>query len=74
MASFIHPHDPYATRQQYWDLYDGVEIALPAVKRPAVQDAHNARLEKVIDLDAVDISDAEIINARRAKGRKRLTH
>lgn len=22
MASFTHPHDPYATRQQYWDLYD----------------------------------------------------
>jgi choline-sulfatase len=66
VASFIHPHDPYATRQKYWDLYEDVEIALPTVARPENQDAHNARLEKVIDLDAVDISDAEIINARRA--------
>jgi len=66
VASFIHPHDPYAARQQYWDLYEDVDIPLPAVPRPALQDAHNARLEKVIDLDAVEVSDAEIVNARRA--------
>jgi len=66
VASFIHPHDPYATRQKYWDLYADTDIALPGVPRPANQDAHNARLEKVIALDAVDVSDQEIINARRA--------
>ena len=66
VTSFIHPHDPYATRQQYWDLYEGVDIPLPSVPRPAQQDAHHARLEKVIALDAVDISEQEIINARRA--------
>jgi choline-sulfatase len=68
VASFIHPHDPYATRQKYWDLYDDVDIPMPTVQRPSAdqQDAHNRRLEKVIDLDAIDVSDAEIINARRA--------
>jgi len=68
VTSFIHPHDPYACRQKYWDLYEDVDIPLPAVSRPAgdQQDAHNKRLEKVIALDAVDISDEEIINARRA--------
>ncbi len=68
VTSFIHPHDPYATRQKYWDLYDGVEIPLPSVPRPLgdAQDAHNKRLEKAIALDAVELSDAEIINARRA--------
>jgi len=66
VASFIHPHDPYATRQKYWDLYADTDIAPPTVARPARQDAHNARLEKVIALDAVDVSEAEIINARRA--------
>ena len=66
VASFIHPHDPYATRQKYWDLYDDTDIALPTVSRPSQQDAHNARLEKVIALDAVDLSEQEIINARRA--------
>ena len=66
VASFIHPHDPYATRQKYWDLYAGVDIPLPSVARPPTQDAHNARLEKVIALDAVDVSEQEIVNARRA--------
>ncbi len=66
VASFIHPHDPYATRQKYWDLYAGVDIPLPTVPRPANQDAHNARLEKVIALDAVDVSEEEVVNARRA--------
>ena len=66
VASFIHPHDPYATRQQYWDLYENVDIAPPGVPRQSDPDPHTARLEKVIDLDAVDVSEAEIINARRA--------
>ena len=66
VTSFIHPHDPYAARQKYWDLYDKVDIPLPGVSRPPLQDAHNQRLEKVIALDAVDVSDAEIVNARRA--------
>lgn len=68
VSSFIHPHDPYATRQKYWDLYEGVDIPLPKVPRPSAenQDPHNKRLENVIDIDAYDISDEEIINARRA--------
>ncbi len=68
VTSFIHPHDPYATRQKYWDLYSDVDISLPSVTRPGAdqQDAHNRRLEKVIALDAVDVSDEDIINARRA--------
>jgi len=66
VASFIHPHDPYATRQKYWDLYEDVDIAPPAVPRPPNQDPHNARLEKVIALDAVDIDEQDVINARRA--------
>ncbi len=68
VASFIHPHDPYAARQKYWDLYDDVDIQLPNVPRPAVneQDPHNQRLEKVIALDAVDLTEKEILNARRA--------
>ena len=66
VASFIHPHDPYATRKRYWDLYEDVDIALPTVPRPAEQDPHNRRLEKVIALDAIDLTDEMIINARRA--------
>lgn len=68
VASFIHPHDPYATRKKYWDLYDGVDIPLPTVPRPPreANDPHNLRLEQAIALDAVDLTEQEIINARRA--------
>ncbi len=68
VASFIHPHDPYATRQKYWDLYEGVPITPPTIPRPksSRQDAHSRRLERVIALDAVDLSPEEIMTARRA--------
>ena len=66
VAGFIHPHDPYATRQQYWDWYDGVDIPPPSVARPAAPDAHSLRLEKAIAVDAVRLSAEEIANARRA--------
>jgi len=68
VSSFIHPHDPYATRQKYWDLYEDVDIQMPRVSRPAPedQDAHNKRLEGVIDIDSLEINNEDIINARRA--------
>ncbi|MFT5258625.1 MAG: choline-sulfatase [Saprospiraceae bacterium] len=68
VASFIHPHDPYACRKKHWDLYEDEEIELPTVARPSKEenDSHSLRLEKVIALDAVDISDEEIRRARRA--------
>ncbi len=66
VSSFIHPHDPYAARQAYWDLYEDIDIELPAVKRQTSPDPHSARLEKVIALDSVDVSDDEIRTARRA--------
>ena len=68
VSSFIHPHDPYATRQKYWDLYHDKEISLPTVARRSADetDAHNKRLEKVIALDAVEVTEEDIISARRA--------
>ena len=68
VASFVHPHDPYVARLPYWEMYEGVDIPLPRVKRPpeGKNDAYSLRLEKAIALDAVDISDDDIIRARRA--------
>ncbi|MDH3692946.1 MAG: choline-sulfatase [Gammaproteobacteria bacterium] len=68
VASFIHPHDPYATRQQYWDLYQHDVIDLPTVGRPddSDLDPHSRRLQKAIALDAVDLDENDIRNARRA--------
>jgi len=65
-VGFIHPHDPYAARQRFWDLYDGVDIPPPTVARPHKPDAHSARLERAIALDAVALSAEEIATARRA--------
>ncbi|RED48006.1 choline-sulfatase [Aestuariispira insulae] len=68
LASFTHPHDPYATRQKYWDMYDNAEIDLPRV--PAMDyadmDPHSQRLHQVSDIGAVDITEQDIRNARRA--------
>lgn len=68
VASFIHPHDPYAARQADWDLYADADIPLPAVPRPARadNDPHSLRLERVIALDAVAVTDADIRRSRRA--------
>ena len=66
VVSFTHPHDPYATRQQYWDLYEYADIGLPHVARPAgvENDPHGLRLEHVIDIDAVDVTPEDIVRAR----------
>jgi choline-sulfatase len=66
VASFIHPHDPYAARKSYWDQYQQIDINPPKVARGAVEDPHCERLEKVIGLDAIDVSADDISRARRA--------
>lgn len=67
-TSFTHPHDPYVTRREFWDLYDGVDIDLPRVpERPAEeQDPHSRRLLQVIDRDNFNVTEADIRRARRA--------
>ena len=67
-VSFTHPHDPYVARQEFWDLYDGVEIPLPSTgPLPASSiDPHSARLRHVITADAIDVTDDHVRAARRA--------
>ena len=31
VVSLTHPHDPYYCTQPFWDLYEGVDIPMPAV-------------------------------------------
>ncbi|MEQ1700576.1 MAG: choline-sulfatase [Ilumatobacteraceae bacterium] len=67
VASFTHPHDPYVTRQQYWDRYEGVEIPLPAVTADDVDaDPHTLRLREACAMERTTITDDDIRNARRA--------
>ena len=63
-VSFIHPHDPYVTRPEWWNLYDHDSIDLPATG-PA-DDPHSKRLAKGIDMNAEAVSDDQIRNARHA--------
>ncbi len=68
LASFTHPHDPYAISKPYWDRYEGVDIPLPRVPRIAVedQDPHSARLMRCYDVAGSAFDDETLRRARRA--------
>ena len=54
VVSFTHPHDPYVTRRQYWDAYEGVDIPMPRLSAGDVPlDPHTARLRQVSAMDQV---------------------
>ena len=62
VVSFIHPHDPYVARPEWWDLYDHDAIDMPD-GAPA-EDPHTHRLMKGIEADRVAVTDAQVRNAR----------
>ena len=66
MASFTHPHDPYAARQQFWDIYRDSDIDLP--KTPAMPraslDPHSRRLYDVSAMDEYKVTEADVRAAR----------
>ena len=65
-ASFSHPHDPYAARAQFWNLYRDEDIDLPqvAAMARAELDAHSQRLYDVSDIGAYTVSEADLRAAR----------
>jgi choline-sulfatase len=67
-VSFTHPHDPYVTRQKYWDLYEDCEHLLPEV--PAMEyedhDPHSQRIFDANDWRSFDIKEEDIKKSRRA--------
>ncbi len=64
VASFIHPHDPYVARPEWWDRYDHDLIDLPDEPDPATLDPHTRRIRRGIQVDSVGYSEAEARNAR----------
>ncbi len=65
-VSFIHPHDPYITRPEYWNLYPDNEIDMPRVAPESVTlDPHSRRLRDAMAMHR-DISPQQVRNARRA--------
>jgi choline-sulfatase len=67
VASFTHPHDPYVTRREYWDRYEGVDIPMPDVPGvPDDDDPHSQRLRGAIESARVSVTDEQVLRARRA--------
>ncbi|MEM7188565.1 MAG: choline-sulfatase [Pseudomonadota bacterium] len=64
VVSFIHPHDPYVARPEWWDLYDHEAIDMPG--EAPEPDPHTARLMAGIEVDSAELSEAEIRKARHA--------
>lgn len=67
VASFIHPHDPYVAKPEFWDLYEGADIALPEQPwAPETLDPFARRVSDGIEATDVPLTNAEIRRARRA--------
>jgi len=67
VASFIHPHDPYVARKEWWDLYDHESIDMPChVLERSAQDGFSRRLMDGIEASTIAVSDDEVRNARHA--------
>ncbi|NNE96709.1 MAG: choline-sulfatase [Acidimicrobiales bacterium] len=64
IASFIHPHDPYVARPEWWGLYDDDDIDLPDMLSPAEMDPHTKRVHHGIEADAVGFTPDQARNAR----------
>src|SRR6185295_15564314 len=66
-VSFMHPHDPYLARREFWDLYEDEAIDLPRVPyiAPAARDSHSRRLHAMYDRDEYAITEERIRQARR---------
>ncbi len=68
-ASFTHPHDPYITTKEWWDLYDHDAINPPAAPAPAsIEEMHpyNQWLQIHHMIDVYPPREADVRNARHA--------
>ncbi|MGI9363914.1 MAG: choline-sulfatase [Rhizobiaceae bacterium] len=67
-VSFTHPHDPFVTRQKYWDMYP--ERELPCLSESAIsyhqQDPHSRRLLDLSDWQNYQTNDQTVTDSRRA--------
>jgi choline-sulfatase len=68
MASFTHPHNPFVTTQEYWDLYDHDKIDLPGVPHIPIadRDPWSQRYSFTIREDEHDVTESHLRNARHA--------
>lgn len=66
LVSFTHPHDPYAARKQFWDLYRDEDIDMPRVgiMPRSKLDPHSQRLYDVSAMDDYRVTEGDIRAAR----------
>ena len=65
MTSFTHPHDPYAARAKFWNLYRDHEIDLPALPAtPNQLDPHSRRLHEMSAMDDYAVTEKDVRAAR----------
>ncbi|MEQ9260412.1 MAG: choline-sulfatase [Roseovarius sp.] len=66
VASFIHPHDPYVARPEWWTLYRDDEIDLPEALPLEAHDPFSRRVMDGIEASSVALTEEEVRRARRA--------
>jgi choline-sulfatase len=67
VASFTHPHDPFAIPEKYWSLYRDRDIDMPGPAiPPALLDPHSKRLRHVCAMDSEPIAPEQVRAARHA--------
>ncbi|MDU8945010.1 choline-sulfatase [Ovoidimarina sediminis] len=65
VASFIHPHDPYVARPEWWNLYSDSEIDMPATTLALEdQDPFSRRVMDGIEASTVALTEEEVRRAR----------
>ena len=64
VASFIHPHDPYVARPEWWDLYNHDDIDLPEPMPTDALDPHTRRIRRGIEADTIGYTESQCRNAR----------
>ena len=64
VASFIHPHDPYVARPEWWNRYHHDDIDLPDPIDLDTLEPHSRRIRTGIEADTVGYTDAQARNAR----------
>ena len=67
-VSFTHPHNPFVTTKEFWDLYDHDKISMPEVGYIPYKDRDPwaQRYYMTIRQDEFDITDKQLRNARHA--------
>ena len=65
-VSFTHPHDPYAARARFWNLYRDDDIDDPRVPpiAPSDMDPHSRRLHDMSAMEDYDIGPEDVRSSR----------